>query len=114
MSDDFIVLSYMTGTLRGVECAGQAVAYGIKSSDTTDWISIGLNVGLSTWEIILFIKYFNTGTVVLSLPFAWVTIRKIGVQGFEKINFSDNQPDEKAKAKGSEEGSITPDSKSLS
>ena len=47
VSDDFIALSYMTGTLRGVECAGQAVAYGIKSSDTTNWLSIGLNVGLS-------------------------------------------------------------------
>jgi hypothetical protein len=47
VSDDFIVLSYMTGTLRGVECAGQAVAYGIKSSNTTDWLSIGLNIGLS-------------------------------------------------------------------
>lgn len=48
VSDDFIALSYMTGTLRGVECAGQAVAYGIKSTDTTDWLSIGLNIGLST------------------------------------------------------------------
>lgn len=50
VSNDFIVLSYMTGTLRGVECAGQAVAYGIKSSDTTDWLSIGLNVGLCKWS----------------------------------------------------------------
>jgi hypothetical protein len=49
MSDDFIALSYMTGTLRGIECAGQAVAYGIKSSDTTNWLSIGLNVGLSAY-----------------------------------------------------------------
>jgi hypothetical protein len=47
VSDDFVVLSYMTGILRGVECAGQAVAYGIKSSDTTNWLSIGLNIGLS-------------------------------------------------------------------
>jgi len=47
VADDFVVLSYMTGTLRGVECAGQAVAYGIKSSDTSDWASIGLNIGLS-------------------------------------------------------------------
>ncbi|KAF9454582.1 hypothetical protein P691DRAFT_806747 [Macrolepiota fuliginosa MF-IS2] len=96
MSDDFIVLSYMTGTLRGVECAGQAVAYGIKSSNTTDWISIGLNVGL----------------IVLSLPFAWVTVRKIGVEGFKKINFDENEnmPDENAK--GSEEGSLA-DIKSL-
>ncbi|KIK69720.1 hypothetical protein GYMLUDRAFT_34120 [Collybiopsis luxurians FD-317 M1] len=72
MSDDFIALSYMTGTLRGVECAGQAVAYGIKSSNTTDWISIGLNVGL----------------IVFSLPFAWIVIRKIGVVEFEQISFS--------------------------
>jgi len=72
MSDDFIALSYMTGTLRGVECAGQAVAYGIKSTDTTDWLSIGLNIGL----------------IVLSLPFAWTVVRKIGVVQFEKINFS--------------------------
>lgn len=53
VSDDFIVLSYMTGILRGVECAGQAVAYGIKSSDTTDWISIGLNVGLSKYSAVI-------------------------------------------------------------
>lgn len=79
MSDDFIALSYMTGTLRGVECAGQAVAYGIKSSDTTDWLSIGLNVGL----------------IVLSLPFAWRVVRKIGVEHFEKISFSDSVPDQK-------------------
>ncbi|KAJ3970046.1 major facilitator superfamily domain-containing protein [Lentinula raphanica] len=72
MSDDFVALSYMTGTLRGVECAGQAVAYGIKSSDTTDWLSIGMNVGL----------------IVFSLPFAWMVIRKIGVVEFEKISFS--------------------------
>jgi hypothetical protein len=42
----------MTGTLRGVECAGQAVAYGIKSSNTTDWLSIGLNVGLSEFSLL--------------------------------------------------------------
>ncbi|KAF7311401.1 MFS general substrate transporter [Mycena kentingensis (nom. inval.)] len=72
MSDDFIALSYMTGTLRGVECAGQAVAYGIKSQNTTDWLSIGLNVGL----------------IVLSLPFAWAVIRKIGVVEFEKIQYA--------------------------
>ncbi|KAJ7723980.1 hypothetical protein DFH07DRAFT_855507 [Mycena maculata] len=63
MSNDFIALSYMTGILRGVECAGRAVAYGIKSSNTTDWLSIGLNVGL----------------IVFSLPFVWTVIRKIGV-----------------------------------
>lgn len=50
-------LSYMTGTLRGVECAGQAVAYGIKSSDTTDWLSIGLNVGLSKWLLSMMSVY---------------------------------------------------------
>ncbi|KAF7363783.1 MFS general substrate transporter [Mycena sanguinolenta] len=86
MSDDFIALSYMTGTLRGVECAGQAVAYGIKSSDTTDWLSIGLNVGL----------------IVFSLPFAWTVIRKVGVVPFERISYaikgeedSDSVSDEK-------------------
>ncbi|KAF9030690.1 hypothetical protein BDZ89DRAFT_1064472 [Hymenopellis radicata] len=73
MSDDFISLSYMTGTLRGVECAGQAVAYGIKSSDTTDWLSIGLNVGL----------------IVLSLPFAWAVVRKIGVEDFDIVRLSE-------------------------
>ncbi|KAJ7630488.1 hypothetical protein FB45DRAFT_915686 [Roridomyces roridus] len=72
MSDDFIALSYMTGTLRGVEAAGQAVAYGIKSSNTTDWLSIGMNVGLIT----------------LSIPFAWLVIRKIGVVEFEKISYA--------------------------
>ncbi|KIY50808.1 hypothetical protein FISHEDRAFT_38238 [Fistulina hepatica ATCC 64428] len=69
MSDDFIVLSYMTGTLRGIECAGQAVAYGIKSSNTTDWLSIGFNIGL----------------FVFSIPFAWRVIRKVGVVEFPQI-----------------------------
>jgi len=63
MSDDFVTLSYMTGTLRGVESCGQAVAYGIKSSNTSNWISIGLNVGL----------------FALSIPFAWTVVRQIGV-----------------------------------
>ncbi|KAJ7578368.1 major facilitator superfamily domain-containing protein [Mycena floridula] len=72
MSDDFIALSYMTGTLRGVECIGQAVAYGVKSNNTTDWLSVGLNIGF----------------IVVSLPFAWVVIRKIGVVEFEKIKFA--------------------------
>jgi len=85
MSDDFIALSYMTGTLRGVECAGQAVAYGIKSSDTTNWLSIGLNVGL----------------IVFSLPFAWVVVRKIGVVPFEKIAYAIKPGEEE------EEGSVS-------
>ncbi|KAJ7286182.1 hypothetical protein C8J57DRAFT_1286982 [Mycena rebaudengoi] len=93
MSDDFIALSYMTGTLRGVECAGQAVAFGIKSTDTTNWLSIGLNIGL----------------IVFSLPFAWVVIRKIGVVEFDKITFAihaDEKPvSEKSEAE-SEKGSV--------
>ncbi|KAH8920221.1 MFS general substrate transporter [Atractiella rhizophila] len=63
MSDDMNELSYMTGTLRGVECAGQAVAYGVKSSDTNDWVSVGLNVGL----------------IVLSIPTAWMVISKLAM-----------------------------------
>ncbi|KAJ8522395.1 hypothetical protein ONZ45_g1042 [Pleurotus djamor] len=79
LSDDFITLSYMTGTLRGIECAGQAVAYGIKSSDTTDWLSIGFNIGL----------------FVVSIPFAWVVIRKIGLPLAEKVEV-DSITDEKS------------------
>ncbi|KAL0581104.1 hypothetical protein V5O48_000893 [Marasmius crinis-equi] len=71
MSDDFAVLSYMTGTFRAVESAGQAVAFGIKSTDSSDWISIGLNIGL----------------IVVSLPSAWAVIRKVGVVDFERITF---------------------------
>ncbi|KAF9259716.1 hypothetical protein L218DRAFT_874130 [Marasmius fiardii PR-910] len=71
MSEDFAVLSYMTGTLRAVESAGQAVAYGIKSTDSSNWISIGMNVGL----------------IVLSIPFAWKVISKTGVADFERITF---------------------------
>ncbi|KAF4562925.1 hypothetical protein EYR40_007362 [Pleurotus pulmonarius] len=88
MSNDFIVLSYMTGTLRGVECAGQAVAYGIKSSDTTDWLSIGLNVGL----------------FVLAIPFAWAVIRKIGVASFAKGEPDAGSVDGKSDAPESKEG----------
>ncbi|EIN07001.1 hypothetical protein PUNSTDRAFT_71832 [Punctularia strigosozonata HHB-11173 SS5] len=76
MSDDFIVLSYMTGTLRGIECAGQAVAYGIKSSDTTDWLSIGLNIGL----------------IVFAIPWAWVVVRKIGIERFSIVRLVDEEP----------------------
>ncbi|KAJ6618791.1 major facilitator superfamily domain-containing protein [Mycena sp. CBHHK59/15] len=93
MSDDFIALSYMTGTLRGVECAGQAVAYGIKSSDTTNWLSIGLNVGL----------------IVFSLPFAWRVIRKIGVVEFEKITYAIHaapKADERSVAESEKGGSV--------
>lgn len=60
-------LSYITGSLRGVECAGQAVAYGIKSTNSSDWISIGLNVGL----------------FVLSIPFAWIVIKDLGKEGVD-------------------------------
>ncbi|KAJ3565006.1 hypothetical protein NP233_g7912 [Leucocoprinus birnbaumii] len=97
MSSDFITLSYMTGVLRGVECAGQAVAYGIKSSNTTDWLSIGLNIGL----------------IVLSLPFAWTVVRKIGVEDFEEIDFNPGSVDEKhdtdvdVKEKDPEDVSVT-------
>lgn len=81
----------MTGTLRGVECAGQAVAYGIKSSDTTDWLSIGLNIGLSASSNFDHVLSFPTlffPAVVFSLPFAWQVIRKIGVVEFEKITYA--------------------------
>ncbi|KAJ7074136.1 hypothetical protein C8F01DRAFT_1272495 [Mycena amicta] len=87
MSDDFIALSYMTGTLRGVECAGQAVAYGIKSSDTTDWLSIGLNIGLSAFEF-CFLSLISLSKSYSSLPFAWTVVRKIGVVEFEKISYA--------------------------
>jgi hypothetical protein len=63
VSSDVNTLTYITGAFRGVESAGQAVAFGIKSSNTTDWLSIGFNIGL----------------FVLSIPFAWFTIRTIGV-----------------------------------
>lgn len=92
MSDDFVVLSYMTGILRGIECVGQAVAFGIKSTNTTNWLSIGLNVGF----------------IVLSLPFAWVVIRKIGVSEFEKISFASEAPAVDSKIRSSEEKEIYP------
>lgn len=96
MSDDFITLSYITGGFRGIECVGQAVAYGIKSHNTTDWLSIGLNIGF----------------LVLSLPFAWPVIRKIGVDRFEEFNINADNVDEKSgdvevKVKDPEDDSIT-------
>lgn len=60
-------LSYITGSLRGVECAGQAVAYGIKSTNSSDWISIGINIGL----------------FVVSIPFAWMVIKDMGKEGVD-------------------------------
>jgi hypothetical protein len=110
VSDDFIALSYMTGTLRGVECAGQAVAFGIKSTDTTNWLSIGLNIGLSTYYHLFFsVRLAHRPAVVFSLPFAWVVIRKIGVVEFDKITFAihaDEKPvSEKSEAE-SEKGSV--------
>lgn len=96
----------MTGTLRGVECAGQAVAYGIKSSDTMDWLSIGLNVGLCTYDACpTTVDLINTDVgfiVVLAIPFAWAVIRKIGVESFKNIESDVASTDEK---------SDTPDSK---
>ncbi|KAK7034064.1 hypothetical protein VNI00_012495 [Paramarasmius palmivorus] len=71
MSQDFVVLSYMTGSVRAIESVGQAVAYGINSNGANNWLSIGLNVGF----------------IVLSIPFAWLTVRKIGVIDFPKITF---------------------------
>lgn len=67
LSSDMNTLSYITGSLRGVECAGQAVAYGIKSTDSSDWISIGLNVGL----------------FVISIPPAWMVIKDLGKEGVD-------------------------------
>ncbi|KZV65317.1 MFS general substrate transporter [Peniophora sp. CONT] len=64
LSSDFMTLSFMTGFLRGVECIGQAVAYGIKSSASSDWISIG----------------FNIGFFIVSIPWAYLVVRKIGVE----------------------------------
>lgn len=104
MYSDFLVLLYMVGTLRGMECIGQAVAYGIKSKNLSDWVAIGLNIGL----------------IVFSMPFAWMVIRKIGVERFEEIDFgSANAVDEKkdvtdveVKERDLEDDSVT-DSKSL-
>jgi len=47
VSRDFLTLSYMTGAFRGMECVGQAVAFAIKSSNTSNWLSVGLNIGFS-------------------------------------------------------------------
>ncbi|KAH8826907.1 hypothetical protein DL96DRAFT_1696925 [Flagelloscypha sp. PMI_526] len=74
MSNDFILLSYMTGLLRGVECVGQAVAYGVKSHDTSNWLSIGLNLGF----------------VLVSIPFSWAVVRKVGVTEFQKLTLPEN------------------------
>lgn len=88
MSDDIIVLSYMTGTLGGVESAGQAVGYSLNSSDRTNWVSIGMNISLSKRsESLSFFSVLSALLVIFSIPFAWTTIRKIGVKGFKKINF---------------------------
>jgi hypothetical protein len=92
VSDDFIVLSYMTGTLRGIECAGQAVAYGIKSSDTSDWLSIGLNIGL----------------IVFAIPWAWIVVRKIGVEKFDMVRLADREPQVRGESPVNEKAEYAP------
>ena len=95
-----------------MECVGQAVAFAIKSSNTTNWLSIGLNIGFSEYLIASNIVVYNiASSVIFSLPFAWLVIRKIGVDEFEEFNFDDT--DEKrdgnveVKAKDHEDASVT-------
>ncbi|GAA6026885.1 hypothetical protein JCM8097_005933 [Rhodosporidiobolus ruineniae] len=61
ISDDLQDLVHLTGILRGIEGAGQAVAYGIASSTASIWVTIGLGFGL----------------VVVSYPLAFLVVRDI-------------------------------------
>ncbi|KIY67336.1 MFS general substrate transporter [Cylindrobasidium torrendii FP15055 ss-10] len=46
LTHDLHELVHVTGIVRGIEGAGQAVAYGIEGSGASPWVHIGLNVGL--------------------------------------------------------------------
>ncbi|KAF5384479.1 hypothetical protein D9757_006459 [Collybiopsis confluens] len=45
VTSDLHELVHVTGILRGIEGAGQAVAYGLSSSNASKWVHIGLNMG---------------------------------------------------------------------
>ncbi|BGP49095.1 hypothetical protein JCM10450v2_004974 [Rhodotorula kratochvilovae] len=61
LTDDMQELVHLTGILRGIEGAGQAVSYGISGSSASRWVSIGLGFGL----------------VAVSYPLAYLAIRDI-------------------------------------
>jgi hypothetical protein len=42
VTDDLHELVHLSGVLRGLEGAGQAVSYGIAGSSASKWVSIGL------------------------------------------------------------------------
>ncbi|KAL8278333.1 hypothetical protein RQP46_009225 [Phenoliferia psychrophenolica] len=56
--------------VRGIECAGQAVAYGVKSSATNNYISVGLNMGL----------------IAISLPTAFMIFWRFGGPDQPRLN----------------------------
>ncbi|KIK61195.1 hypothetical protein GYMLUDRAFT_243847 [Collybiopsis luxurians FD-317 M1] len=58
---DLHELVHVTGILRGIEGAGQAVAYGLSSSTASKWVHIGLNMGL----------------IAVSVIPAWMVIREV-------------------------------------
>ncbi|GAA5966646.1 hypothetical protein JCM3765_007260 [Sporobolomyces pararoseus] len=61
MTDDLHELVHLSGVLRGLEGAGQAVSYGIAGSGASKWVSIGLGFAL----------------VVVAYPCAYLVIREI-------------------------------------
>ncbi|GAA5907925.1 hypothetical protein JCM6882_001528 [Rhodosporidiobolus microsporus] len=61
MTDDIQELTHLSGILRGLEGAGQAISYGIMGSTASHWVVIGLGFGL----------------VIISYPLAFFSIRQI-------------------------------------
>ncbi|KAJ6455818.1 MFS general substrate transporter [Mycena sanguinolenta] len=52
LTHDLHELVHVTGIVRGIEGAGQAVAYGIEGAAVSHWVHIGLNVGLMAVAIV--------------------------------------------------------------
>ncbi|GAA6026886.1 hypothetical protein JCM8097_005934 [Rhodosporidiobolus ruineniae] len=61
ITEDMTELTHLTGILRGIEAAGQAVAYGLSSSSASQFVTIGLGFGL----------------VAISYPLAYFVVRAI-------------------------------------
>ncbi|GAA6009163.1 hypothetical protein JCM10207_004290 [Rhodosporidiobolus poonsookiae] len=80
LTDDLQELVHLTGILRGIEGAGQAVSYGISGSSASTWVSIGLGFGL----------------VLVSYPLAYFAIRDIEESSSPQVEQAEEDSFDKA------------------